>query len=280
VLLVPNADNPAAVEAAVLLASWIEGEAGVPLLVGADASACDLERLAAPAAAFGALDLVVALGGDGTILKAVHLLAGVKAPILGVNLGRLGFLAGAHGADLPGAVAAALAGSGRIETRCTLEVRVSAGGRDAGTHHALNEVFVGRRPGGRAVDIDLAIDGVSLLRCVCDGIIVATPTGSTAYSLSVGGPVLSPDVRGLLVVPVGPHTLCSRPVVIGPSERVSLTFPDLARSDTCVSVDGDGMPSRSALDRVEVGMGPHDVSLVRLDDRRFYPALRDTFFGG
>jgi NAD+ kinase len=195
-----------------------------------------------------------------------------------VNYGRLGFLCGADGSALTGSVDAALRGEGVHERRCTLRVGVTAGGRDAGTHHALNEVFVGRGPGGRAVDLAVAVDGEPLLRAVCDGVIVATPTGSTAYSMSAGGPIIAADLRGMLVVPVNPHTLASRPVLVGDAAAVTLSLPDGARSDACVVVDGDTVPCRNALERVDVDVGEHDVTLVRLDGRRSIRALRDAFF--
>ncbi|MDO8915421.1 MAG: NAD(+)/NADH kinase [Coriobacteriia bacterium] len=280
VLIVPNSDNGHAVEAARSLSAHLARQGHEPLLAESDAVAIGLDDRGAAVGAFGELDLVVALGGDGTILKAVHLLDGSGVPILGVNLGRLGFLAGADGDGLIPAVEKALAGEGVIERRRTLEVTIRLGGRAGGVHHVLNEVFVGRGPGGRAVNMAVAVNGVELTRAVCDGMIVATPTGSTAYALSAGGPVMAPDVAGMLVVTVNPHTLVSRPVVLGPGDVVTLTAPDPARAGVCVMVDGDTLPCRAALDRVDVRVGPQEVALVRLDGRGFYETARDTFFGG
>jgi NAD+ kinase len=280
ILIVPNSDNVQAVEAARSLSARLAGQGHEPLLAEADALATGLDGLGAAVGTFGALDLAVALGGDGTILKAVHLLEGCGVPILGVNLGRLGFLAGADGGELPSAVDDVLAGKGTVEHRRTLEVSVQLGGRAAGTHHALNEVFVGRGPGGRAALVAAAVNGTELTRAVCDGMIVATPTGSTAYALSAGGPVMAPDVAGMLLVVANPHTLAARSVVLGPDDVVTLTVPDPARSGACVVVDGDVLPCRAALDRVDVRVGPHDVVLARLDGRGFYETARDTFFGG
>jgi NAD+ kinase len=261
------------------LSAHLSAQGHEPALGETDAAAAGLDVLATPAVDFGALDLVVALGGDGTILRAAHLIGGSGTRILGVNLGRLGFLAGADGEDLSRVVERALAGEGVVERRCTIEVSLTLGGRAGGTHLALNEAFVGRGAGGRAVDIAVSVNGQPLFHAVGDGMIVATPTGSTAYALSAGGPVLSPEVRGMLIVPVSPHTLATRPIVIGPDDTVTLTLPDPARSGVCVVVDGDTLPCRAQLDRVDVRMGAHDVALVRLDGRRFYDSLRDTFLG-
>jgi NAD+ kinase len=277
VLLVPNTDNPRAVEAAAGLARLLSVRGHEPVLTGDDAVAVGLDDIAVLPGALPEIDLAVALGGDGTILKAVHALGGSGAPILGVNLGRLGFLCGAAEADLPEAVTAALAGEGAIERRATLEVSLTLGGRPGGTHTALNEVYVGRGPGGRAVDVAVAVGGMPLSGGVCDGIIVATPTGSTAYALSAGGPVLAPDVGGMLLVTVSPHRLADRPVVLGPGEVVTITLPDHARAGACVSVDGDQVPCRAVLDRVDVRIGPREVSLVRLNGEGFYQTLRETF---
>lgn len=277
VLLVPNNDNPTAVEAARALAAALPGDGHGPVLSEDDAAACGLDALAVAPAAIGAPDLTVALGGDGTILKAVHLLAGADSPILGVNLGRLGFLSGADDGDVHEAVSAAMAGRGREERRSTLTACVRLGGRRSGAHEALNEVFVGRGSGARAVDLAVDVDGVRLARWVCDGVVIATPTGSTAYALSAGGPFVAPDVRGLLVVPVGPHSLKARPVLLGEGAGVTITFPDPARAGACVVVDGDVVPCRRSLERVDVEISATVVRLVRLDGRGFISVVRDAF---
>lgn len=276
VLIVPNADNGAALAEARTIHDALSREGHRVTLTAADAAAAGLDASAVPASGVGAPGLVVALGGDGTILKAVHVLGGADAPILGVNLGRLGFLAATDGDGLA-AVRAVIGGAGREERRATLTATMRVAGRSSGTHEALNEVFIGRGPGARAVDLAITVDDEPLARWVCDGVIVATATGSTAYSLSAGGPLLAPGVRGLLVVPVNPHALRARPFVLEESSTVSVTFPDAARSDACVVVDGDMVPCRAALDAVAVSAGANDVRLVQLDGRSFVSAVRDTF---
>jgi NAD+ kinase len=249
-------------------------------MVAEDAAACDLAVCGVSHAEIGSPELVLAFGGDGTILKAVHLLGPVDAPILGVNLGRLGFLSGASDVPLDEVVDAALAGDARIEQRQTLEASVSAGGRDAGTFRALNEVCVGRGGGVRAVEIEVLANGVPLMRRMCDGVIVATPTGSTAYALSAGGPLVSPEVRGMVIVTVAPHSLAARPIVLGPADHVTVRCLSTSRSEACVTIDGDPVPCRAALDSVEVRAGSSDVRLMRLDGRGFFETLADTFLRG
>lgn len=279
VLLVPNPANARSLEAARSVAAHLGDLGYVSVLAEDDAQASGLPLAGVPHAHIGEPELAIALGGDGTILKAVHVLGASDTPILGVNLGRLGFLSGAQGDSLLAAVDSALAGDARIERRQTLEVAVVAGGRDAGEYRALNEVFVGRGAMSRGVELELTVNDVELHRFVCDGLVIATPTGSTAYALSAGGPVLSPDVRGLLFVPVAPHAVNVRPVVFGPGDRITVSCPNPARADACVSVDGDHLPCRSSLDRVEIRVGERDVRLLKLDGRDFYSTFRSSFLG-
>lgn len=279
VLIVPNSSNPAAVASARSLAEWLQRRGDAAVLATDDAEACGVPELAVAADAQGRVDLVTALGGDGTILKAVHLLSDRSVPILGVNLGKLGFLCGADGSELPEAVAEALEGRGVTDRRCTLRVHATAGGRGVGTHQALNEVYVGRGPGGRAVDVCVSVDGEPLMRSVCDGVIIASPTGSTAYALSAGGPIVSPSLRAMIVVLAGAHTLANRPVVLDGSVAVTIGFPDEARSDACLTVDGEPVPCRTGLDEVTVRLDDQDISLVRRDGRGFHRTLAASFFG-
>jgi len=275
--LVPNIDNPRSRAAVRDLVVALAADGHLVTATVPDAAGCDAEVAVGTAADS---ELVVALGGDGTILKAAHLLAGADVPIFGINLGRLGFLCGAPGDDPIGAVRAVAGGGAVEERRCTLRAEATHGGRIAGSHHALNEVFVGRASGSRAVDIAVAIDGEPFVRWVCDGVIVATPTGSTAYALSAGGPVLAPDLRALLLVPVNAHSLVARPLVLGPSARITLTFPDPARAGACMVVDGDTVPCRSAVERIEITLAADDVRTLRVDGRPFIAGVRDSFLKG
>lgn len=274
--VVPNTDNPVACATAAMLATSLATEGHTVTMPAEDALAYG--GMAAVGVA-SASDLVVSLGGDGTILRAAHLLAGADVPIFGINLGRLGFLCGADDGDALAAVHEVLAGRALEERRATLAAEVTIGGRGSGTHHALNEVFVGRSVGTRAVDVAVAVDDEPLARWVCDGVVIATPTGSSAYALSAGGPLVAPDLRASVVVPVSPHTLRARAVVLGEHARITVTLPDAARAEACVAVDGDPLPCRSALERVEIMMAPHDVRLLRIDERSFVRTVRDTFFG-
>ncbi|HEY5549203.1 MAG TPA: NAD(+)/NADH kinase [Coriobacteriia bacterium] len=275
--LVPNINNPRACAAASTLAAALVSDGHAVTATADDAAACDTAIVLGEASS---AELVVALGGDGTILKAAHMLAGADVPIFGVNLGRLGFLCGADGADPLASVRAVVAGSAREERRTTLRAEATQGGRQSGVHHALNEVYVGRSAGGRAVEIAVAVDGEPFATWLCDGLIIATPTGSTAYALSAGGPIIAPDLRALVVVPVGAHALGVRPVVLGPTARITVTMPESGRADACMVVDGELVPCRSTLERVEITLGAEDVRLLRVDPRSFIAITRDTFLRG
>lgn len=280
VLLVPNVANPAAVAAAGELAVWIASRGFDPVLVAADADESGIPRYGVAPSELGDLALVVALGGDGTILKAVHLIGEADVPVLGIKFGRLGFLSGARAENMRDAVEAALAGDVRIERRATLAVDVVMDGRTVGHYRALNEVTIGRGASGRVVGFELSIDGNRVASMRADGVVVATATGSTAYALSAGGPIVAPGHGGMVIVPVAPHTLQARAIVTGPADVVEVVLNDPRRADACVSIDGDLMPCRQSIERLTVRRGEHDVSLVKLDGRSFFQTVAEEFFGG
>lgn len=276
VLVVPNTDNPDALSAARDLVRWLVEAGHEPVMHATDSAHVGLPGIGEVRPA--ACGLTVALGGDGTILRAVHALDGEETPVLGVNLGRLGFLSGADAGEMTEAVEAAIEGRARVDRLAMLDIEVheAEGSR---THRALNEVFCGRGAGARAVDLAVAVDGRPLTRFVCDGIIVATPAGSTAYAMSVGGPLVAPSVCGCVLVPVGAHTLAQRPIVLGPEDTVEITCPNPQRADACVTVDGVPLPC-PRFERVVVRIGDRSVPLVRPHGRDFYDVVRRKFLGG
>jgi NAD+ kinase len=280
VLIVPNTDNPAAVAAAMQLVDHLKAEGHSPALLEEDAAAVGSTDSGVARTALDGLDLVVSLGGDGTILRAAHIEPDSGTPILGVNLGRLGFLSGAGPEDAARAVDRALAGEGVLERRATLLARVWAGGREVGAHRALNEVYVGRGVSSRVIEVEIRVNGASLSHYYADGVVVATPTGSTAYALSLGGPIVSPGVDGFLVLPAAAHSLAARPLVLGGSDTAEVVFPNPSRADACLTVDGNQIPCRTALERVVVTADGPEVRLVKLDDTSFYEVVRRKFLGG
>jgi NAD+ kinase len=175
-----------------------------------------------PAAAAGA-ELVFALGGDGTLLRAAELARPAKVPLLGINLGRVGFLAEAEIQDLDLAVRRAVAKEYHVDERLTLDVTVELDDVVIADSWALNEASVEKGARERMVELRVDVDGRSLSRYGCDGVVCATPSGSTAYAFSAGGPVVWPGVEAFLMVPISAHTLFSRALVVAPTSTISVT---------------------------------------------------------
>jgi len=165
------------------------------------------------------LDLLVTLGGDGTIVHAVHAVSLAGVPILGVNLGRLGFLAEVEPTEIGGAIARVLAGDFLLEERMMLRAEVHREGRTLMACNAINDAFVGRGRTSRTVRVSVDVDDHYVMTQTADGVIVSTPTGSTAYCLAAGGPIVAPDVRSLTITPVAAHLAVAQAIVI-PSNRV------------------------------------------------------------
>jgi NAD+ kinase len=218
------------------------------------------------------LDWVVTLGGDGTLLRTARLTAASGIPILGVNFGRLGFLAEVHPDEALERVPEVLYGSGQVESRLMLRCHATVGGRTVGPIDAVNETFVGRGQVARAVRLSAAVDGVPLVRFAADGLVVATPTGSTAYSLSAGGPVVAPTMEVLLFTPVVPHPIPVRTIVLPPASEIHITVE--TDDEAVFSVDGQIHHALGDGDSVRVSTGPHRFRLLRLGPPdQFYRTL-------
>lgn len=228
-----------------------------------------------PQAAKG-VELVVALGGDGTLLRAAELARPAKAPLLGVNLGHVGFLAEVDHSDLEMTVERILQRSYEVEDRLTLDVAVVRDGQVMTTSWALNDVTVEKAARERVLDVVVEVDGRPLSRWGGDGVICATPTGSTAYAFSAGGPVVWPSVEALLVVPISAHALFARPLVISPDSRVAI---EIGATPSGAVVFGDGRRTIDveAHDRIEIGRGVLPVRLVRLRTAPFTDRLVEKF---
>jgi NAD+ kinase len=221
------------------------------------------------------LDYLLTFGGDGTLLRGARLLAGAPVPILGVNLGRVGFLTTAHPAELGAALDAMVRGDYVTEERITLRSSV-AGRSEAALESAiaLNDVVLHKGGVARVVRMHVYVDGSLLGAYSADGIVVGTPTGSTAYSLSAGGPILVPDVDGLVIAAICPHSLAVRPVVVPSSVTIDVEPLPPWTDDVLVSVDGQISASVRQGDRVRVKRAAHPVLLVRLGEETFFKRMR------
>jgi NAD+ kinase len=236
-----------------------------------DVSLCSGEQGSA-----AGVELVLVLGGDGTILRAAELARDAGVPLLGVNLGRVGFLAEAEPEDLETTIEQVLARSYVVHERMTLDVHVIVEGKVIDTGWALNECSVEKGRRERMLEVMVEIDGRPLSRWGCDGVVVATPTGSTAYAFSAGGPVVWPTVDALLVVPISAHALFARPLVASPTSVVGM---EILATGNVGAVACDGRRSRALPhgSRVEVRRGADPVLLASTRQRPFTDTLVEKF---
>ena len=213
-------------------------------------------------------EILFCLGGDGTVLHAARSVIPNPIPILGVNMGRLGFLAEVRPTDLLDCLPRVLAGDYRLEQRSMLQADVPAWSQ---TYHALNDVVLGRHTVARPIYVEVSVDGSRLAVHRCDAMIVASATGSTAYSLSAGGPILHPESRDLVLTAVSPHIAAARPLVLPPESLVELTVS--ADCDAIVSIDGQVDAPLSSGDTVSVRRSPHTARFVRFSSPADYYGL-------
>jgi NAD+ kinase len=219
-------------------------------------------------AAAGA-EMVLVLGGDGTILRAAEIARGAQVPLLGVNLGRVGFLAEEEAAHLGTTIEHLLHRDYVVEERLTVDVVATLDGRPLGTGWALNEVSVEKGARERMLDVVVEVDGRPLSRWGCDGVVVATPTGSTAYAFSAGGPIVWPAVEAMLVVPVSAHALFARSMVVSPSSMVAMEVQP-SGTDAVLAFDGRRTIALPHGSRVEVRRGALPVLLARTTRQRTF----------
>jgi NAD+ kinase len=221
-----------------------------------------------------AIDLLVTLGGDGTLLRGARLVAATGTPVLGVNLGHLGFLTSITPDSLEEYTERLLAGDYWLDVRFTLEASVEhRGGIEGPTFLALNDAVLHKGGFARVVRVRVEVDGMEIATLSADGIILATPTGSTAYSLSASGPVVVPEVDCILATPICPHTLGVRPIVLPAHSEIVLT-PLSAQEELMLTVDGQDGAGLHAGDRLIVRRGRDKVSLVRFTGQNFFTTLR------
>ena len=215
-------------------------------------------------------DVIITLGGDGTFLRGAQYALMWDASLLGVNLGRVGFLAEIEPDALEEALDAVISGSCRTERRPVLEVQ--CGGK---TWYGLNDVVVSRGGYSRLITIDAHVDGDSTGRYVADGLVVATPTGSTGYCLSAGGPVVSPKVDCMVITPICAHTLQHRPCVVHGGARIRLALLEEDEQSALLQVDGHSCAELTAGMCVDVRRDARELRIIRLRERRFFQLVRD-----
>ena len=244
---------------------------GVSLFV--ERGLVDDAREAAPLAEETELDVLLTMGGDGTFLRGARFLRGRQIPIAGLNLGRLGFLTSGSREHLAQSLHEIAKGDFPVERRMALEAHVTdSAGREQYHWRAVNDVVLHKGGFARVLQLRAMVDGKEVARYAADGVIAATPTGSTAYSLSAGGPVIVPTVESILLTPVSPHTLAMRPVVLPPTAKLSLEVLREA-TELLITVDGQVGAMFGAGETLHVQRSPDPILVARVD------ADADGFFG-
>ena len=220
------------------------------------------------------VDLVIVVGGDGTLLKAGRMLADMNIPVIGINLGRLGFLVDVSPDLIAEQLTPMLAGETTIETRSLLHAEVLRDGRSLGQSTTFNDVVLHARDDIRMIEFDTHIDDVFVTTQRADGIVVATPTGSTAYSLSSGGPILHPSLNAVVLVPICPHILSNRPIVVSNESCITITMVESRDVAARVSFDGQSNLRLLSGDKVIIQHKSHTLQLLHPKDYDYFHILR------
>ena len=296
ILVVRNNSNSQAVDASLLLATYLATQGLEYTLVDSSDLSCRCDHEGVNAALAAGVAMTVVLGGDGTILRTARQIGTSGVPILGINFGRLGFLANSSDDGVIAIVSSALAGDVVAEQRTNLRIDVVCAGEvdpwdddsdaamadvddPARSFFALNELAVTRGANGRIIDFGLSISGDHIADMRGDGLVVATATGSTAYALSAGGPLVAPGFNGLVAVPLAPHTLHSRAIVTAANDVVEMDL-SLNRDprEATLFADGELLTFDAPVKRVYVARGTAPTTLLRYQREGFYEHAAKVFF--
>ena len=274
VLIVPNYSRADAVEDAHKLEGFLcEKSVDVSLAPDRAARVDDVS----------AFDLVVSLGGDGTLLRAARIVTGADVPLLGVSYGHLGFLTCAEPKDLLTVVEDALEGRLHESRRSTLDVNaefIDADGVAFCAHKvALNDLALGHGIRGDMISFEVSVSGNHIDKLRGDGFVVSTATGSTGYALSAGGPIVTPEFEGMVCVPVAPHTIMARAFLTGRDDEVRIKVDPERPAETCVFADGQPLGAGCRLTRVSCRRGKHDLILLNKSRESFYDSVSRVFYG-
>ena len=225
-------------------------------------------------------DLIVAIGGDGTMLYAGRLASDSDVPLLGINRGRLGFLADVKPDEMLASIEHVLAGEYTRDSRLQLRMNLKRSDGSTVQGDALNDVVLQRVETGRMVDFETRIGDHYVNTHAGDGLIIATPTGSTAYALSCGGPIIEPQLDAVVVVPVCPHTLTDRPIVVSSRESIEVRLLDRDNTRAEIAVDGRALAEIQPSDRLVIGAAPTRITLIHPPGYDFYGILRSKLYWG
>lgn len=261
-----------------------EGLPEILALLASEAPRLGLELLYEPGLLSGAtggepltgaagLDALVSLGGDGTLLRAARFLDGADVPIMGVNLGKLGFLTSCRGKDFARMLPRLAKGQYLTDSRMTLEAVPSGTARPVARMRALNDVVLHKGGFARVLRLRVAVNREEIGTLAADGLVISTPTGSTAYSLSAGGPIVAPTVDSILITPISPHTLAVRPILLAPDSEITVQ-PEDAPEEVLVTVDGQVGTTLGAGHSISIKGSTDRVQIVRFTGTTFFGRLR------
>ena len=274
--IVPHREREIALDLARRAAALFEERDVEVRLPDMEAGAARLERCSASGTAFAeGLDLVIAIGGDGTMLHAVELAYPEDVPLLGVNVGQMGYLTSIEPEDVEAALPRLLSGSYSVSDRTVLELSVESDEGTVGSWFALNEAVLEKVHAGHLVRLDVSIDSSYFTTYAADGVIVATATGSTAYSFSARGPIVSPNLRCLILTPVSPHMLFDRALVLAPEEALRLVVG--GSRTVALTVDGREITELRPGDTVHCAVAARAARMVSLAPRDFHKILKAKF---
>ena len=285
VLVLAHTGREAAVVAAEELLKLLVVAGLTPMVMPKEAaglshSAQDLLTIADLDNPLDSAELVVVLGGDGTILRGAELVRGGPVPLLGINLGHVGFLAESERDDLDYTVERIAARDYEVEERMTLDVTVHADGERIAQMWAVNEASVEKADRERLIEVVIEIDGRPVTEFGCDGVILATPTGSTAYAFSAGGPIVHPAIDALVLTPIAPHTLTQRPLVLPASARIEVRPQADPQAELLATIDGQFAVRLMPDDVVQIARAPRVVRLLHTSSRTHFDMLRDRLKWG
>jgi len=279
ILIIPNIDRDPELLYTRQVLACLQGR--VQLTVSRDFSAAlpELSDYQAPEALYEGVSSVVALGGDGTLLRAAREAAQYKLPVLGVNLGHLGFLAEVEREEICESLELFLAGRYTIEKRMMIHGSLQKATGESLAFEALNDIVLARSCGTRLIDLNVCIDGEFVDDFKADGMIVATPTGSTAYSMSAGGPIVDPALSSFLITPICPHKLYAKNLVVPDVRTITMTVSKTNPLPAMVTADGQGETEFFPGDTLTIQKSDNTARLIRLKGSRFYTVLHQKLLG-
>lgn len=275
VVVVGRSDRPEARRTARRAVEWLSAHGHTVVALPQDMAVLGIDQLEAREDPFSSADLVLSIGGDGTMLRAVSLVNGLPVPVLGVNVGLLGYLAEVEPVNLEDSLQRFFTGDYVTERRLVLEVEVHHRDGRRHLHRALNEASFEKTKSGQTIRLGVRIDDVPFTTFQADGLLVATPTGSTAYALSARGPIISPAHQAILVTPLAPHMLFDRSLVLDSTETVDVDV--VGDREVVMAVDGQEVCSLAVGDSVRCRTSLSPAVFVRLEPNRFHQVLKAKF---